>query len=156
MGFRSRHRGHSLSISLYTFVYFLAALVVCALCLRRGDRPLRLAAVTTIVSWSVTPLLGYWDRYSLNVPQTLTDVVTALIFFWISLRWRRLWAVALTALLILIVLCPLVYVTDARVHRNSWIAANNILAVAQLAVLLAASRLTPRERMRADEGAVRP
>ena len=156
MGVGSRRRDQSLSISFYTFVYYLAALVVCALCLQRGDRPLRVAAVTTIVAWSVTPLLGHWDRYSLNIPQTLTDLITMLIFFWISWRWRRLWAVVLTAVMILIVLCPLVYLTDARVHRNSWIAANNILAVGQLAVMLVALWSTLRERRRIDEGAVQP
>lgn len=126
------------SISLYVYAYYLAALVVCGLCLWRGDQPLRLIAIVTIVSWSVTPLVGFWDRDHLNAPQTMIDLATAALYVWISLRWRRLWAAGLSALGILVVLCPLVYVADPRVHRNSWVAANNILAISQLGTLLLA------------------
>lgn len=145
-----------MSISLYTYVYYLAALAVCALGLWKGDRPLRLVAGVTIASWSITPLFSHWDGHSLNLPQTLTDIVAAAAYVWISLRWRRLWIVVLSAVTILIVLCPFVYALDDRVHRNSWVAANNLLAVAQLGVILTAVALTRRARRRADEGAVRP
>jgi hypothetical protein len=145
-----------LSISLYTYVYYLAALVACGLGFWKGDAPLRITSVVTIISWSITPLLGHWDGEALNVPQTLVDAVTTVSYILISLRFRRLWTVVLSALALLVVLCPFVDLADARVHRNSWIAANNILAVCQIAVLCVVLWLTIRARRRADEGALRP
>jgi hypothetical protein len=145
-----------LFISLYTYSYLLAALIISLLGLWKGDRPLRWVAGVTLVSWCFTPLLRHWDRYDLNVPQTITDIVTAAVYIWISLRWRRLWVVILSALAIMVVLCPFVGLADARVHRNSWVAANNILAIFQLIVISVALGLFLRARRRADEGAVRP
>jgi hypothetical protein len=143
-------------MSLYTYTYYLAALVVCGLSLWKGDRPLQRVAGVTIISWSITPLLSYWDDQHLNVFQTITDAITAAFYVWISLKHRRLWIVILAALSILIVACPLVYLLDARVHRNSWVAANNMLAISQLIVILVVFLLGLRARGRADEGVVRP
>ncbi len=143
-------------MSLYTYTYYLAALIVCGLSLWKGDRPLQAAAGVTIVSWSITPLLSYWDDQHLNVFQTATDVITTAFYVWISLRYRRVLIAVLAAVTFLIVMCPLVYLLDPRVHRNSWVAANNILAVIQLLVILVGFARSLRARRRADEGALQP
>lgn len=144
-----------MSISLNTYVYYLAALLVCALGLWKGDRPVKFVAGATIISWSITPLFGHWDRHGLNLPQTITDVITAGVYIWVSLRWRRLWIVVLAAMAILVILCPFVHLMDDRVHRNSWVAANNLLAVTQLLVILFGLWLSVRARRRDDESALR-
>lgn len=144
-----------MSISLYTYSYYLAALVICSISAWKGDTPFRWVAGVTIASWSITPLLGRWDHDDLNVLQAITDAATAVAYVWISSRWRRLWVAVLSALAILVVLCPFVGLLDARVHRNSWIAANNILAISQLVVISVALGLAIRAPRRADEGAVR-
>lgn len=145
-----------MSISLYAYTYLLAALIICLLSFWKGDQALRWVAGATIASWCLTPLLGHWDRPPLNLPQTIADIVTGAVYIWISWRWRRLWVVILSALAIMVVLCPFVGLVDARVHRNSWVAANNILAILQLIVISVALGLCLRARRRADEGAVRP
>lgn len=144
-----------MSISLNTYVHYLAAVIVCGLGLWKGDRPLRLVSGVTIISWSITPLFSQWDQQGLNVPQTVTDVITAGAYVWLSLRWRRLWIVVMAALAMLVVLCPFVYLLDPRVHRNSWIAANNILAVFHLLTILVGFWLSHRVPERANEGALR-
>ncbi len=141
--------------SLFTYVFYLAALFASALALWKGDQPLRMAAVATIISWSLTPLIDYWDPDHVNLVATTVDGLTTTAYIWISMRWRRLWSVALSASGILLVLCPLVYAVDHRVHAAGWIAVNNILAVAQLAILLVATQLAFLARNRVRESAVR-
>lgn len=143
-----------MDIALPTYLAYLAALFVCGVCVWRGDRPLRLAAAVVIVAWGVTPLFNPWDHEPVNRPQTLIDALSTLTVVWISTRWRRLWAAVLAGFMVLTVLCPYAPLMDARIHRNSWVAANNVLAMCELATLLVALWLTLRPRGRADEGTV--
>lgn len=141
--------------TLIPYIAYLFALLICGLAYWKGDRPLRLAAVVLIVSWALTPLVSNGSRTSLDYPVTIVDTNVALAFVWISLRWRRVWCAVLAALTIVVVLIPIVSLVDRDIHRYNHLAANNVVAVFQLIVMLAATGLTVRARRRADEGAVR-
>jgi len=138
------------------YVSYLFALVICGAALWKGDRPLRLAALVMIVSWGLSPLVSIGTLVPMDYPVTIIDTNVALLFVWISLRWRRLWCAVLAALTIIIVIIPLVSVADPRIHQYNHLAANNIAAWLQLVVFCVATWLAVRARRRADEGAVRP
>ena len=140
---------------LVPYVSYLLALVVCGVALWKGDRPLRLAALVMIVSWAFSPLVSIGTLAPVDYPVTIIDTNVALIFVWISVRWRRLWCAVLAALTIIIVIIPIVSVADPRIHQYNHLAANNIATWLQLVVFCVATWLTVRVRKRADEGAVR-
>lgn len=142
--------------TLIPYLAYLIALVICGLAYWRGDQALKLASVALLVSWTLTPLVSNGSRISLDYPVTIVDTNAALVFVWISLRWRRLWCAVLSALTIIIVIIPIVSLVDRDIHRYNNLAANNVVAMSQLVVLLLGTWLTVRGRRRRDEDAVRP
>ncbi len=141
---------------MFVYAVYLTALVVCGLTYWKGDPALRLTAMVLIVSWASTPLVMYLDRRGLNMPVSIVDIVTALIYVWISMRWRRIWCAVMAALAIIVFLIPFVALSDRTIHRYNQLASNNIVAGFQLVLLLVATWLAVRARRRADEGTVRP
>jgi hypothetical protein len=141
---------------LIPFIAYLFALVICGVALRKGDRPLRLAALVLIIGWILTPLVSLEGKTRLDYPVTIIDMSAAVIFVWISLRWRRLWCAVLAALMIIGVILPIICLVDRGIHKYNYYAANNIVANLQLVVLCVATWLTVRARRRADEDAVHP
>jgi len=140
---------------LQPFVTYLIALVICGVALRTGDRPLRLTALVVIIAWTLTPLVSLGGRVRLDYPVVIIDTNTALIFIWISMRWRRLWCAVFAALTIISVIIPIVCVVDRSIHKYNYYAAYDIVAWVQLVVFCVAIWLTVRARRRADEGAIR-
>lgn len=139
--------------TLIPYIAYLAALVICGVAYWQGDRPLRLAAVVLIVSWALSPLVSNGSKTSLDYPVTIIDTNAALVFVWISTRWRRLWCAVLAALTIIVIIIPIVSLVDRDIHRYNNLAANNIVAVFQLIVVLTATWLAVRARRRGDEDA---
>jgi len=140
---------------LFPYVGYLTAALICCLAFWKGDRPLRLAAAVLIAAWALSPLITEGHRHGLDYPVTILDTNVALIFVWISMRWRRIWCGVLAALTIIVVVIPLVAEVDRGIHiYNHWLA-NTIVSALQLVVMLVAVWLTVRARRRADEGAVR-
>ncbi|HWT51083.1 MAG TPA: hypothetical protein VN113_02760 [Caulobacter sp.] len=138
---------------LLPYFGYLLALAICCLAFWKGDRPLRLAAAVLIAAWALSPLITKGHKHGLDYPVTILDTHVALIFMWISMRWRRLWCAVLAALTIIVVLIPIVVSIDRGIHMyNHWLA-NTIVSDLQLVVMLAAIWLTVRARGRADEGA---
>ena len=76
---------------LFPYVGYLIALTICGLAVWKGDRPLRLTAMVLIASWAISPLISKGHRHGLDYPVTILDTNIALIFVWISMRWRRIW-----------------------------------------------------------------
>jgi len=142
--------------TLIPYIAYLAALVICGVAYWQGDRPLRLAALVLVVGWALSPLVSNGSKTSLDYPVTIIDTNVALAFVWISTRWRRLWCAVLAALTIIIIIIPIVSLVDRGIHRYNNLAANNIVAVFQLIVVLVATWLTVRARRRGDEDAARP
>jgi hypothetical protein len=91
----------------------------------------------------------------MNYPMTVIDTNVALVFVWISTRWRLIWCAVLAGLTIITTAIPFVALVDPDIHFYNRAAANNVVAALQLAVLLVATVLTLRERGWADEGALR-
>lgn len=138
------------------YAVYLIALSVCGVAFWRGDRALRLAAATLVVGWTLSALAGHRDRYGMNYPLTVIDTNVALIFVWISTRWRLMWCAVLAGLAIIATVMPFVALADPDIHFYNRAAANNIVAAIQLIVLLVATWLTLRVRRPADERTVRP
>ena len=142
-------------IYMMAYIFYVVAIVVCGMAFWKGDRPLRLVAVVMIVAWLLSAMAGRRDKYGMNYPISIIDTNVALIFIWISMRWRRLWCAVLAALTIVNLLIPFMALIDRDIHGNSRAASYNVVTVLQLMVLFVATRLTVRARRRADEGAVR-
>jgi peptidoglycan/LPS O-acetylase OafA/YrhL len=141
---------------LFPYIGYLTALVVCGLAVWKGDRPLRLTAVVLIAAWAISPLVSKGHRHGLDYPVTVLDTNIALIFVWISMRWRRIWCAVLAALTILVVLIPIVVLADPEIRISSHWLANTIVSALQLVVMAVATVLTVRARRRADEGTLQP
>ena len=156
-GFHPDHRlSNLLSFGLIAYLVYLIAFAICGLAIWKGDRPLQLAAAILLVAWTLSALMGKRDVYGMNYPVTVIDTNAALIFAWISTRWRRIWCAVLAALTIISVAIPFVALVDPEIHRYNRAAATNVVAVLQLVVMATAIWLTLRTRTPADEGAVRP
>ncbi len=137
------------------YLVYLLALGICGLAFWKGDRPLKLAASVLVISWALSALTGFRDRFGMNYPVTIIDTNVALIFIWISTRWRLIWCAVLAALTIISLAIPFVALVDPDIHRYNRAASNNVVAVLQLVVMAVAIWLTLRARRRADEGALR-
>jgi hypothetical protein len=145
----------ALLFSLLPYFGYLTALAICGLAFWKGDRPLRLVAVVLIASWALSPLISKGHRHGLDYPVTILDTNVALIFIWISLRWRRIWCAVLAAVTIIVVVIPILASADREIRiYNHWLA-NTIVSTLQLVVMLVAVWLTVRGRRQDDEGAVR-
>ena len=134
------------------YAVYLITLAIGGVAFWRGDPPLRLAAMALVIGWTLSALTGHRDRYGMNYPMTIIDTNVALIFVWISTRWRLIWCAVLAALTVISVAIPFVALVDPAIHWYNRAAANNVVAAIQLVVLLVATVLTLRARSRADEG----
>lgn len=140
---------------LLPYAGYLITLTICGLAVWKGDRPLRLAAAVLLAAWALSPLITKGHRHGLDYPVTILDANVALIFVWISTRWRRVWCAVLAGLTIIVVVIPIVALVDREVHiYNHWLA-NTIVSALQQVIMLVAIWLTVRARGRTDEGAVR-
>ncbi len=142
-------------MQVIAYAVYLIALTICGVAMWKGDRPLKLAAVALIVGWTLSAVTGHRDKYGMNYPVTILDTNCALLFVWISVRWRRIWCAVLAALTIVEIVIPLVAYFDRDIHRYNQMASNNIVATLQLVVMIVAIQQTFRARRRADEGVVR-
>lgn len=136
------------------YAVYLVALAISGVAFWRGDRPLKLAAAALVVGWTLSALTGHRDRFGMNYPMTVIDTNVALIFVWISTRWRLIWCAVLAGLTIISVAIPFVALVDPDIHFYNRAAANNVVAAIELGVLLVATVLTLRARSRVDEGAL--
>lgn len=141
-----------LGSSLFPYLAYLAALLVCGFAFWKGDRPWKLAAVVLILAWTLTPLVGHRNARGWSLAVAVIDTNVAILVTWISMRWRRVWIAVLAGFCILGVLTPIVFMLDHGVDWSAFAAANNVLAVGQLVVLIAGSLSV--ERRRSDEGAL--
>lgn len=135
---------------------YLIAMAICGVAFWRGDTPLKIAAVILVAGWTLSALAGHRDSHGMNYSLTVIDTNVALIFMWISTRWRLIWCAVLAGLTLITVAIPFVALADPEIHFYNRAAANNVVAVLQLVVLLVAMALTLRGRRRVDEAAVRP
>ncbi|WP_454758231.1 hypothetical protein [Caulobacter segnis] len=139
------------TIDLIAYAAYLIAVTICGLAVWKGDRPLKLVAVVLLVAWVLSTLTGKRNVYGMNYPTTVIDTNCALIFVWISLRWRRLWCAVLAALMIIEVTIPLVVFFDRDIRRYNQTLSYNVVTVLLLAVMSVALWQTFRSRTRADE-----
>lgn len=138
------------SIDVVAYGVYLIAVVICGLATWKGDRPLKLAAAVLLAAWALSALAGRRNVYGMNYPTTVIDTNCALVFIWISLRWRRLWCAVLAALMIVEVTIPLVVFFDRDLHRYNQTLAYNVVSLLLLAVLAVVTGQT-LSRKRADE-----
>lgn len=135
------------------YVLYLVALVICGTAIWKGDAPLRWSAGAFIIGWMLTPAVSNLGRGDWDMPVAIIDTNVALLVVWISLRWRRLWAAVLAALMLLPVFARVIALLDPSVHRYGFLAANNVTVLCQMSVLIIAVWVTLRARRRANEEA---
>lgn len=138
---------------LLPYVLYLVALVICGTAIWKGDQPLRWSAGAFIVGWMLTPAVSNLSRGDWDMPVAIIDTNVALLVVWVSLRWRRLWSAVLAALMLLLVLARVIALLDPNVHRYGFLAANNVIVLCQMVVLVVALWVTLRARGRANEEA---
>jgi hypothetical protein len=136
---------------LLPYVLYLVALAICGTAIWKGDAPLRWSAGAFIIGWMLTPAVSNLSRGDWDMPVAVIDTNVALLVVWVSLRWRRLWAAVLGALMLLPVMARIIAVVDPDVRRYGFLAANNVLVLCQMAVLIVAVWVTLRDRRRANE-----
>lgn len=138
---------------LLPYALYLVALVICGTAIWKGDPPLRWAAGAFIIGWMLTPAVSNLGRGDWDMPVAIIDTNVALLIVWVSLRWRRLWSAVLAALMLLLVVARVVAVVDPDVRRYGFLAANNVIVMCQMVVLVVAVWVTLRGRRAANEEA---
>jgi hypothetical protein len=140
---------------LIAYAVYLIAFAICGLAVWKGDRPLQLAAAVLLVGWTLSVLAGERNTYGMNYPVAVIDTNCALVFVWISMRWRRVWCAVLAALTIVDVAIPLVAFFDSDIHRYNRTVAYNVVTILLLVVMAVAIWQTLSARRRAEEAALR-
>ncbi len=132
------------------YVLYLVALAICGTAIWKGDPPLRWSAAAFIIGWMLTPAVSNLSRGDWDMPVAVIDTNVTLLVIWVSLRWRRLWSAVLAALMLLLVLARVVALLDPDVHRYGFLAANNVIVLCQMVVLVVAIWVTLRGRQKAQ------
>lgn len=132
--------------TLLPYVLYLIALAICGTAIWKGDAALRWSAGAFIVGWMLTPAVSNLGRGGWDMPVAVIDTNVALLVVWVSLRWRRLWSAVLAALMLLLVLARVIALLDPNVHRYGFLAANNVIVLCQMVVLVVAIWVTLRRR----------
>lgn len=127
---------------LLPYVLYLVALGICGTAIWKGDPPLRWSAGAFIIGWMLTPAVSNLSRGDWDMPVAIIDTNVALLVLWVSLRWRRLWSAVLAALMMLLVLARVIALLDPAVHRYGFLAANNVIVLCQMVVLIVAVWVT--------------
>ncbi len=138
---------------LLPYVLYLVALVICGTAIWKGDAPLRWSAGAFIIGWMLTPAVSNLGRGDWDMPVAIIDTNVTLLVIWVSLRWRRLWSAVLAALMLLLVIARVVAVADPDVRRYGFVAANNVIVLCQMVVLIVAVWVTLRGQARSRERA---
>lgn len=105
-------------MQLHTLISFGLAVGTTGLALKYGDQPARRFAVAFLASWAASLAV---NTTSIRGPAMFCiDSATLVYFVWVSLRCRRLWTVAASAFMALIVASHVATAIDFRVAMNTF------------------------------------
>ena len=106
-------------MQIHTLISFIIAILVCSLAMWRGDQPARWIGAAFLASWVGSLLVNRHDPYNADYGILAIDVLTLMIFVWVSIRSRRLWTVIAAAFQMIIVASHIAVMIDLRVSLNT-------------------------------------
>ena len=104
---------------MHTLISVTIAILICALAMWRGDQPARWIGAAFLASWVGSLLVNRHDPYNADYGILAIDVLTLMIFVWVSIRSRRLWTVIAAAFQMIIVASHIAVIIDLRVTINT-------------------------------------
>ncbi|SFK09469.1 hypothetical protein SAMN02799626_03390 [Caulobacter sp. UNC279MFTsu5.1] len=81
----------------------------------RGDRSARWVGAAFLADWLGSLLVYRRDPYNADYGILAIDVVTLVVFVWISMRTRRIWTIVASAFMAIIVASHVAVMIDLRV-----------------------------------------
>ena len=106
-------------MQIHSLISLLIATLVCGLAMWRGDQPARWTGAVFLASWLGSLLVNSGDAYNADYGILAIDVLTLMIFVWVSIRSRRLWTVIASAFQMIIVASHVAVMIDLRVSLNT-------------------------------------
>ena len=102
-------------MQIHTLVSLIVAILVCGWAMWRGDWTARWTGAALLTSWLASLLVYRRDAYNADYGILAVDVLTLVVFVWISVRTRRIWTVVAAAFLAIIVASHVAVMIDLRV-----------------------------------------
>ena len=102
-------------LQIHTLISLLVAVLICGLAMWRGDVAARWTGAVSLANWLGSLLAYRRDAYNADYGILAIDVVTLIVFVWISMRTRRIWTIVASAFLTIIVASQVAVVIDLRV-----------------------------------------
>jgi len=102
-------------VQIHTLVSLILAVLVCGLAMWRGDRSARWVGAAFLADWLGSLLVYRRDPYNADYGILAIDVVTLVVFVWISMRTRRIWTIVASAFMAIIVASHVAVMIDLRV-----------------------------------------
>ncbi|WP_089929632.1 hypothetical protein [Caulobacter sp. UNC279MFTsu5.1] len=102
-------------MQIHTLVSLILAVLVCGLAMWRGDRSARWVGAAFLADWLGSLLVYRRDPYNADYGILAIDVVTLVVFVWISMRTRRIWTIVASAFMAIIVASHVAVMIDLRV-----------------------------------------
>lgn len=81
----------------------------------RGDKPARWIGAAFLASWLGSMLVYRRDAYNADYGILVIDILTVLVFVWVSMRTRRLWTIVASAFQAIMVASHVAVMIDLRV-----------------------------------------
>lgn len=124
-------------------------MLICGLAIWRGDQATRWIGATFLVSWLGSLLVHRGDAFSAEYGILAIDIATLAIFVWISIRSRRLWTIAASAFITIIVASHIATMIDLRVTLNTLRVSMAVWSYAILACIAFGTWTAARQRRHA-------
>jgi len=125
----------------------LIMLAVCGYAVLKGDRPARLSGLVIALAWAASFLLQ--DRQNILAPQYLVaalDGVLCLVFFGLTLVFRRTWLMVATASQLLTAFTHVAFFFDSRIVALGFMTAYYVWSYVTLGALVWGTRQAKKRR----------
>jgi hypothetical protein len=122
-------------------------LAACGYALLKGDRPARLCGIVIAVGWAGSFLLQ--DRQNILAPQYLVaalDGVLCLVFFALTLTFRRIWLMVATASQLLTAFTHVAFFFDSRIVALGFMTAYYVWSYVTLGALVWGTRIAEKHQ----------
>lgn len=135
--------------TIYSAAFWPMLALICAVCIRRGDKPLKASATTLLIGMVAGQISLSTVTYAdLEIGLAIADLGLLIAFTWLSIRWFRWWLIALSAIQMLMVLGHGARWLFPPVSRLAYAILTGGGAYLQLALIAIALPLSMRSRAR--------
>jgi hypothetical protein len=102
-------------LQIHTLISLIVAVLICGMAMWRGDQAARWTGAVSLANWLGSLMVYRRDAYNADYGILAIDLVTLIVFVWISMRTRRIWTIVASAFLALIVASQVAVMIDLRV-----------------------------------------